>query len=137
MNEDKLNQVAVITGAARGIGRRVAEVLAAKGYALVLNDLNAADQTEAAARKLGADVMQVLADISVEQNVAQLAEKAVSRFGRIDVLVNNAGISLIAPAVETSLDQWRRVLDINLTGPFLLCRQFGRQSQAERVSEWP
>lgn len=117
--------VALITGAARGIGQRTAQVLAEKGYALVLNDVSAADDTEKAARKHGVDVMQVLGDICVEQNVARMAEKVALHYGRIDVLVNNAGISLIAPAVDTSLEQWRRVLDVNLTGAFLVCRALG------------
>ena len=118
-------QVAVITGAARGIGRRTAEVLAEKGYALVLNDLDAANETEKEARKFGADVIQILADVSIEQNVAKMADDVLAHYGRVDVLVNNAGISLISPALETSLEQWHRVLDINLTAPFLLCRSFG------------
>ena len=99
-----------------------AETLAGKGYSLVLNDLGPADQTEEAVRKLGAELMQAPADISIEQDVVKLAERTLSRFGRVDVLVNNAGISLISSAVDTSLELWRRVMDVNLTGPFLLSR---------------
>jgi NAD(P)-dependent dehydrogenase (short-subunit alcohol dehydrogenase family) len=132
MSPDR-SQVAVITGAARGIGRQTAEVLAGKGYSLVLNDLGSADQTEQAARKLGADVIQVAADISIEQNVVELAERTLFRFGRVDVVVNNAGISLISPTVDTSLDQWRRVIEVNLTGPFLLSRQFGSTMLRQRA----
>jgi NAD(P)-dependent dehydrogenase (short-subunit alcohol dehydrogenase family) len=132
MSEPTKNPVALITGAARGIGRRTAEVLAERGYALVLNDLNPADETEKAAHKFEVDVMQALGDVSVERDSAAIADKVLAHYGRLDVLVNNAGISLIAPALETSPEQWRRVLDINLTGPFLLCRKFGRVMLEQR-----
>jgi NAD(P)-dependent dehydrogenase (short-subunit alcohol dehydrogenase family) len=111
--------VAVVTGAAQGIGRRVAEVLAGEGYGLVLADLR-----EPAAPD-GADALPVVCDVSDEDQVAELARRAGERFGTVDVLVNNAGISLLRPAEETTPAQWRRVLDVNLTGPFLLCRAFG------------
>jgi NAD(P)-dependent dehydrogenase (short-subunit alcohol dehydrogenase family) len=65
------------------------------------------------------------ADVAVEAEVLGLAEAFRERFGRADVLVNNAGISLLAPAEQTSAEAWQRVIDVNLTGPFLLCREFG------------
>jgi NAD(P)-dependent dehydrogenase (short-subunit alcohol dehydrogenase family) len=113
--------VAVITGAAQGIGREVARVLAARGYATVLTDLRQPDETSA---------LTVLGDVSNPDDVAFLAERVRSTFGRVDVLVNNAGVSLLKPAEETTVEQWRRVLEINLTGPFLLCREFGRDMLA-------
>ena len=119
-------RVAVVTGAARGIGRRVAEVLAERGFAVVLTDLRPATETLAALRRQGRDVLDVPGDVAVEADVTALAQRAKERFGRVDVLVNNAGIALIHPAEDTSIEQWRRVLDVNLTGPFLLCRAFGR-----------
>jgi NAD(P)-dependent dehydrogenase (short-subunit alcohol dehydrogenase family) len=132
MSELTKNPVALITGAARGIGRRTAEVLAERGYALALNDLSAADATEKAARGFDVDVMQALGDVSLERDIAALADKVLARYGRLDLLVNNAGISLIAAALETSTERWRRVLDVNLTGPFLLCRAFGRLMVEQR-----
>ena len=119
-------RVAVVTGAARGIGRRVAEVLAERGFAVVLTDLRPATETLAALRRQGRDVLDAPGDVAVEADVTALAQRAKERFGRVDVLVNNAGIALIHPAEDTSIEQWRRVLDVNLTGPFLLCRAFGR-----------
>jgi NAD(P)-dependent dehydrogenase (short-subunit alcohol dehydrogenase family) len=118
-------KVAVVTGAAQGIGRRTAEVLAENGYSLVLADLRAATETAAAVRERGADALDRPTDVSAEPDVAALATGVQEHFGRADVLVNNAGISLIAPAEDTSPEQWRRVLEVNLTGPFLLCRAFG------------
>jgi NAD(P)-dependent dehydrogenase (short-subunit alcohol dehydrogenase family) len=119
-------KVAVVTGAAQGIGRRVAEVLADEGYALALTDLREASDTVAAVRERGHDGLDVPGDVSVEAHVAAFTEQVRERFGRVDVLVNNAGISLITPAEETASEQWRRVLEVNLTGPFLLSVSFGR-----------
>ena len=120
------SKVAIVTGAARGIGRRTAEVLAGQGYALVLTDLHAATETVAALSRRGPEVLDVPGDVSAEAHVMTLAGRVRERFGRVDVLVNNAGIAFIHPAEETSTEQWKRVLDVNLTGPFLLCRAFGR-----------
>jgi NAD(P)-dependent dehydrogenase (short-subunit alcohol dehydrogenase family) len=108
-------RVAVVTGAAQGIGRRVAEVLGAEGYALAVMDK----------QPVAAD-LAVLGDVSTEADVIAFAAAVDERFGRVDVVVNNAGIAFITPLEETTLDEWRRVIDVNLTGPFLLCREFGR-----------
>jgi NAD(P)-dependent dehydrogenase (short-subunit alcohol dehydrogenase family) len=108
------------------MGRRTAEFLADQGYALVLADLNDPVQTAASVRSRGSDALSVTGDVSSEADVAELAASARERFERVDVLVNNAGISLIAPAEDTSTEEWRRVLDVNLTGPFLLSRELGR-----------
>jgi NAD(P)-dependent dehydrogenase (short-subunit alcohol dehydrogenase family) len=120
--------VAVVTGAAQGIGRRVAETLAERGYALVLSDLREPTETlEAVRARSGAtaEPVAVIGDVSSEQYAAQLTQRALDAFGRVDVLVNNAGISLLSPAEQTSAALWRRVLEVNLTGPFLLCQALG------------
>lgn len=118
--------VAVVTGVAQGIGRRVAEGLAAEGYALVLADLKEPVETMAAVQDAGAEAVAVVGDVASESYVARLAEQVRERFGQVDVLVNNAGVSLLSPAEDTTAEQWRRVLEVNLTGPFLLCRALGR-----------
>jgi NAD(P)-dependent dehydrogenase (short-subunit alcohol dehydrogenase family) len=118
--------VAVVTGAARGIGRRVAEVLAAEGYALALGDLREPAEALAAVRDHGGEALGVAGDVADEAAVAALAARVEERFGRVDVLVNNAGVSLLSPAEDTTAAQWRRVLEVNLTGPFLLSQAFGR-----------
>jgi NAD(P)-dependent dehydrogenase (short-subunit alcohol dehydrogenase family) len=120
-------RVAAVTGAAQGIGRRTAEVLADRGYALALIDLRESTETVGAVHERGREALDVLGDVSVEADVAGFAEQVRERFGRVDVLVNNAGISLITPAEDTAAEQWRRVLAVNLTGPFLLCQAFGRK----------
>jgi NAD(P)-dependent dehydrogenase (short-subunit alcohol dehydrogenase family) len=118
-------RVAVVTGAARGLGRVVASTLARDGCRLVLLDRSLLDHAVAEVELAGAEVLAVTADVSSEEDVARAAAEALGRFGRVDVLVNNAGVSLLKPAEETSAADWRRVIEINLTGPFLCCRHFG------------
>src|SRR5580692_1113946 len=117
-------RVAVITGAAQGIGRAVARVLAQRGFALALNDLRPPVETSADVRDLTLSI-ELIGDITDEKVVADFAEKVKSKWGRADVLVNNAGISSISRAEDTSATQFRRVLEVNLVGPFILSRAFG------------
>ncbi len=125
-------RVAVVTGARQGIGRRLAEVLAGEGYTLALLDVQPPDETLAAVRALGAEAEAVLVDVSREDQAESAAAAVLHRFAQVDVLVNNAGVTLIAPAEETTAVQWQRVLDVNLTGPFLLSRAFGRSMLSRR-----
>jgi NAD(P)-dependent dehydrogenase (short-subunit alcohol dehydrogenase family) len=119
--------VAVITGAAQGIGRRTAELLADRGYRLAIIDLRNPAATVASIEAAGIEVLASSGDITSEETVADFARQVFARFGRADVLVNNAGISLISPAEETSFADYRRVLEVNLVAPFLLARTFGKQ----------
>jgi NAD(P)-dependent dehydrogenase (short-subunit alcohol dehydrogenase family) len=116
-----------VTGAARGIGRRVALTLAERGYAVAANDLGAPEETLEELKRAGAKTLPVPGDVSDEEVVRGMVGAVIGEFERVDVLVNNAGVSLIAPAEETALADWRRVLEVNLTGPFLMCREFGRE----------
>ncbi|MGA4844471.1 SDR family NAD(P)-dependent oxidoreductase [Streptomyces sp. G45] len=119
-------RVAVVTGARQGIGRRISELLATRGYRLALIDqVSAADTLAALHRDGEAPAVSIAADVSDPGAVDRAREEVLARFGRVDVLVNNAGIGMITPAEETPLDQWRRVIDVNLTGPFLLSQAFG------------
>jgi NAD(P)-dependent dehydrogenase (short-subunit alcohol dehydrogenase family) len=128
-----MKQTAFITGAAQGIGRRTAEVLALAGYNLVLNDLRSPTETLEAVTNLGAEAVEALGDVSSETDVGQMLEVTLTRFGRVEALVNNAGISFIKPAEHITLTEWQRVLEVNLTGPFLTCQIFGR-AMLERKS---
>ncbi len=121
------NRVALVTGAARGIGREVALTLAGRGYAVAANDLDAPKDTLKELKRAGAKALPVPGDVSNEVAVRGMAEAVLGEFGRLDVLVNNAGVSLIVPAEETASADWRRVLEVNLTGPFLMSREFGRE----------
>ena len=117
-------RVAVVTGAAQGIGRRTAQLLAERGHAVALSDLRAPDETLAEVRAAGAEGLPVVGDLSDERAVERLAAAVRERWGRADVLVNNAGISHIAAAESISAADYRRVLEVNLVAPFLLCRAF-------------
>jgi len=121
-----LPPVAIVTGAARGIGRVVALTLAERGYRVAANDLAEPEATLGELRDAGATALPLPGDVSDEEAVRGMVRTVVDGFGRVDVLVNNAGISHIAPAEETSPEEWRRVLEVNLTGPFLMCREFGK-----------
>ncbi|HET8657892.1 MAG TPA: SDR family oxidoreductase [Micromonosporaceae bacterium] len=118
-----MERVAVVTGAAQGIGRRTAEVLAAEGYAVAVFD-------QQQVTGLG-DALVVTGDVTDVADVDRLAMAVLERFGRVDALVNNAGIAYIAPAEATPPDRWRRVLEVNLTGPFLLSQALGRHMLAQ------
>ena len=117
--------VAVVTGAARGLGRVVAITLAEAGYDLALVDMADLRAVSAEVEAGGGGAWSWRADVAVETDVLALVAAFRRRFGQVDTLVNNAGISLIAAAENTSTDAWKRVVDVNLTGPFLLCREFG------------
>jgi NAD(P)-dependent dehydrogenase (short-subunit alcohol dehydrogenase family) len=125
-------KVAVITGAAQGIGRRTAEVLAEAGYALALLDLRSCEATLTAIRSAGADATEFVGDISDEGVVIRAARAVTKRWGRVDVLVNNAGISFITPAETMEVADFRRVLEVNLVAPFLLAKQFGAMMLKQR-----
>jgi NAD(P)-dependent dehydrogenase (short-subunit alcohol dehydrogenase family) len=125
-------RVAVITGAAQGIGRRTAEVLAAEGYSLALLDLQKSEATLAAVHAIGAEATEYPGDVSDEGVVIRAARRVQKRWGRVDVLVNNAGISFIKPAEAVEVEEFRRVLEVNLVAPFLLARHFGALMLAQR-----
>ncbi|MGH9523540.1 MAG: SDR family NAD(P)-dependent oxidoreductase [Terriglobales bacterium] len=116
--------VAVITGAAQGIGQRTAEVLASRGFDIAVLDLQRAPGTAAAVRKLGRELLEHSGSVADENSVSQFAEKVNRRWGAANAVVNNAGIALIRPAELTSAEQFRRVLEINLLGPFLVAKAF-------------
>ncbi len=116
--------VAVITGAARGIGLEIARQFVAQGTRVALLDVEA-DLLHQAVQAQGWSQAQALAlpcDVAVESQVHAVVAQAVQQFGRIDHLVNNAGVAVFKPLLEHTTQEWQRVLDVNLTGPFL-CTQ--------------
>lgn len=127
MNNHKLNgKVAVVTGASSGIGSAIAVELAKEGAKVVINyrsDEEGAENTLKQVKEAGSEGAIVQADVSKEDEVARIFDTAHDAFGAIDILVNNAGIQQDDELVEMSLEEWQKVIDVNLTGYFLCSRQ--------------
>jgi NAD(P)-dependent dehydrogenase (short-subunit alcohol dehydrogenase family) len=120
----------LVTGAAQGLGLAAATLLSQREYRVILVDIQSVEAQVLKLRGLGGEAHGICGDVSSEAFVLELANMIDSEFGAIDGLVNNAGISLIAPAEQTSAAQWQRVMAINLFAPFLLCRYLGAQMLA-------
>jgi NAD(P)-dependent dehydrogenase (short-subunit alcohol dehydrogenase family) len=116
----------LITGASRGLGKAVALALAAEGagIALVARDREALDKTAEEVRRSGGIGQVFQADVTSEEQVLRLEREVADAFGRVHILINNAGINIRKQLTEFTLDEWRRVLDTSLTSTFLMCRAF-------------
>ena len=114
-------KVAVITGAARGIGRATLEVFVAEGARVVATDLDGAALDDTA-RAVSSDVVTVAGDVSVEDDARAMVEAAVSSFGRVDVLVANAGVIPLSTIDQTSVAEWDHVMAVDGRGMFLTCK---------------
>ena len=122
----------LVTGAAQGVGLATASLLARRGYRVVLVDIQSLERQATELRGAGLQADGISGDVSSEEFVRELASKVSSEYGALEGLVNNAGISLIVPAEETTAAQWQRVMAINLFAPFLLCRELGAQMLQRR-----
>jgi NAD(P)-dependent dehydrogenase (short-subunit alcohol dehydrogenase family) len=120
-------RVAVVTGGARGIGRAIGEWFLARGHHVALLDHDATTLAATVATLDRPDALLGLpCDVSDEAQVQAAAEAVLGRFGRVDALVNNAGVAIFKPILETSFAEWRHVLATNLDGAFLCSQAFGR-----------
>jgi len=133
------NKVALVTGGSRGIGEAIAYALAKEGADIGLGDIADKEQTERVCesirKKYGVKAIAIKADVSVPEEVQAMVDAMLKRFGKIDILVNNAGITSSNKLVDTSLEEWNRVIGVDLTGvflctkavlPFMLSRREGR-----------
>ena len=122
------DKVAIVTGAARGIGRATAERLIEEGAKILICDIDEAQLTRTAAELGGEDrVIDQLVDVVNKRHVEQLVEKAVEHFGRLDIMVNNAGIAPVVDFLDVTEEMLSRVLDVNLKGAFYGTQAAGRQ----------
>ena len=129
------DKIALVTGAAKGIGRGIAEVLAEQGADIVVNDVSGSAAVESVVqsiRGLGRRATAVQADVSNRAQVEAMFDRVWSEFGPIDILVNNAGIETITPFLELTDEQWTRVMDVDLRGPWLCSQVFCRRVLAEK-----
>ncbi len=122
-------KVAVVTGASSGLGVTFAEALAESGARLVLaaRRLQKLETVADNLRHLGVKAYPVQCDVGKEEEVRALVEDTVDTFGRLDILVNNAGVASLSPATDMTLEEWNRVVGVNLTGVFLCARTAARQ----------
>jgi 3-oxoacyl-[acyl-carrier protein] reductase len=125
MTKQLEGKVAIVTGASRGIGQATALALAAQGASVVVNYASssaAADAVVAKITAMGSQAIAVKADVSQEAEVEAMFAQAIAQFGRVDVLVNNAGITRDTLLLRMKLEDWQAVIDLNLTGVFLCTR---------------
>ncbi len=124
------NRVVLITGASRGIGASTAKVFAKNSYDVIINYNNSKDDALALAqnleKKFNIKTLPIKADVSNEIEVKQMVEKAIEIFGKIDVLVNNAGISIDTTLEDKTVDNFKRILNVNLIGTFLVSKYVGK-----------
>ncbi len=117
---------ALVTGASKGLGKAIAIALAGAGARVAVVSRNR-DQLSAAAEAVcrsGGQAEVFVADVTSEEDVRALERDVIQRFGAVDILVNNAGVNVRKNCTDFTLDEWRHVLDTNLTGAFLMCRSF-------------
>jgi glucose 1-dehydrogenase len=121
------NKVAIVTGSSKGIGKAIAIAFAkSKQYSAVVTNsrkIEEAQQVSNEIKKLGCDSIAIAADISKESDCISLIEETIKDFGRIDVLVNNAGIQEDLPLTDINLEEWYKIIGVDLTGPFICSRE--------------
>ena len=125
-------KTAVITGAAQGVGFAAARRLGHIGYHVLVTDIQPLDAAIDRLRAEGIRARGIVGDVSSETFVRSIADQVLHDHGAADVLVNNAAIFLIVPAEATTVEQWQRVMDVNLLAPFLLCKHLGPQMLGRR-----
>jgi 3-oxoacyl-[acyl-carrier protein] reductase len=126
--DDFTDQVVLVTGSGRGIGRAIAEAFAASGARVAANDISPVnlEQTLERIKSAGGNARDYVGDVSKKMPVQTMIEEILDDFGRIDVLVNNAGVEPHASLLEMDEWDWRHTIDVNLSGPFFLIQSVGR-----------
>lgn len=131
---DLTGKIALITGGAKRVGKTIVQALAAKGCHLVVHYNTSQTDAQATVQELraaGHTAIALQADVTKEEEVEHMIEAAVSHFGRIDILVNNAALFYRTPAETLTIEDWQRMIDVNLTGTFLCAHKIGL-----RMRDW-
>jgi NAD(P)-dependent dehydrogenase (short-subunit alcohol dehydrogenase family) len=123
---DLSGRVAIVTGGSIGLGRQMAEAVSEAGAKLVLCARNKERCDLAAAELRKTDVLSLTCDVRKPESIQGVVEQTMAHFGRIDILINNAGTSWGAPIEELKIEQWNKVMDTNMTGAFLFCQAVGK-----------
>ena len=130
-----MSRVAIVTGAGRGIGRAIALRLARDGLDVIVNDINPKN-TEQVAKKIeatGQKTLAIVADVSIKDEVYGMVDKVVEKFGRLDVMIANAGITFVKPFIDVYVEEWDMVFAINCKGVFL-CDQAAAKQMIKQKS---
>ncbi len=131
---DLAGKTALITGASRGLGLQMAEALGEMGAKVAITARKAGELEEAKAHlsKMGVETLTVVNDLQQMDSVKPMVEQVLKKFGQIDILINNAGAAWGAPAEDHELDAWKKVINLNLTAPFLVSQTVGKLSMIPR-----
>ena len=127
------DKVAIVTGSARGIGRAIALAFAREGAIVVVADRIPGHETVQMIRELGRPSLYVEVDVSNAGSVEHLVSRAIEEFGKIDVLVNNAGLFIYARVEDMTEEQWDLTFDVNMKGVFLCCRSVAREMIGRKI----
>ena len=135
-NNNENKKIAIVTGSSEGIGRSIAIALANSGdYSGIVTNSRNGEEAEKIAGEittLGCDSIAIEADVSKESDCIKLIEDTIKHYGRIDVLVNNAGIQKDVPFEETSVEEWYKIIGVDLTGPFVCSREAVKHMEKQR-----
>jgi sorbitol-6-phosphate 2-dehydrogenase len=128
-------QVAIVTGGAQGLGEAISLRLAKEGCKVVIADIKQEGiaETEARIHQLyGQETLGIVADVTKEEDVQHLFDETIRRFGRLDIMVSNAGILIAQPVDEFPAEHWKKVMEVNLYGYFLCCKHAARVMKEQR-----
>ncbi|HCZ06807.1 MAG TPA: oxidoreductase, partial [Thermotogae bacterium] len=127
------DKVAIVTGGGQGIGAAITQVFAENGMKVVIAEIDeeAGKEREELLRSSGFEVTFIPTDVSIESSVIRMVNETVKLYGRLDVLVNNAAINSVKNIFERPVEEWERVIAVNLTGPYL-CSRYCAEKMAEK-----